>query len=343
MNRHEALIGQLEAASERLTERVLEEMYADPFWRERFGERADKHGRQDGRFHVQYLQQALAEGDPAVLQNYARWLQQVLTARGMCTLHLAENFERLALAISHEPWADRQAAVDLLRAAKAALEYRDGLAGEVQRRCDTIVLGAAVALAEAGDDEPLQVAELANLVSYCADALALASPQVLANHVAWLAGYFDRHGLPRARLVRRQRWPRRRCWRTTWPGSRATSTATASRARGWSAASRRSAPPSSSSSPVGRRSSSCSRPRWRPRPAAIDVDDRTCSSGHVRSHMRSRTCSGDAWSHHVLQRTCPGARHLGPGSAEEGPELPGRRDLVAMGSTARLRETSVAW
>ncbi|WAS97417.1 hypothetical protein [Nannocystis punicea] len=203
MNRHEALIGQLEAARDRLTERVLEEMYADPFWRERFGERADKHGRQDGRFHVQYLQQALAEGDPAVLQNYARWLQQVLTARGMCTLHLAENFERLAIAISHEPWADRQAAVDLLRAAKAALAYSDGLAGEVQHRCDTIVLGAAVALAGAGDDEPLQVAELATLVSYCADALALASPQVLANHVAWLGSYFDRHGLPRARLVRR--------------------------------------------------------------------------------------------------------------------------------------------
>lgn len=203
MTRHEALVGQLEAACDRLTERVLGEMYADPFWRERFGARADKHGRQDGRFHVQYLQQALADDEPAVLENYARWLQQVLTARGMCTLHLAENFERLAVAVADERWADGQAAVDLLRAARAALAYPDGLAGEVQRRAETIVLAAAVELAKVGDEEPLQVAELATLVSYCADALALASPQTLADHVAWLAGYLDRRGVPRARLVRR--------------------------------------------------------------------------------------------------------------------------------------------
>lgn len=203
MTRHEALIGQLEAACERLTDRVLGEMYADPFWRERFGERADKHGRQDGRFHVQYLQQALAEDEPAVLENYARWLQQLLISRGMCTLHLAENFERLAVAVADERWPDGQAAVDLLRAAEAALAYPEGLAGEVQRRAETIVLAAAVALAKAGEEEPLQVAELATLVSYCADALALNSPQVLADHVAWLAGYLERRGVPRVRLTRR--------------------------------------------------------------------------------------------------------------------------------------------
>ncbi|MDC0715582.1 hypothetical protein [Nannocystis bainbridge] len=200
---HEALIAQLAEASDRLTERVLGEMYVDPFWRERFGERADRHGRQDGRFHVQYLQQALAGDDPAVLENYARWLQQVLTARGMCTLHLAENFERLAAAIADEPWPDRQAAVDLLSAAAAALAYPDGLAREVQRRADTLVLAAAVALAAAGDDEPLQVVELGTLVSYCADALALGSPAVLADHVRWLAGFLGRRGIPRAHLVRR--------------------------------------------------------------------------------------------------------------------------------------------
>ncbi|PCC67701.1 hypothetical protein SAMN02745121_02338 [Nannocystis exedens] len=203
MIRHEALIGRLEAACDRLGERVLGEMYADPFWRERFGERADKHGRQDNRFHVQYLQQALADDDPAVIANYARWLQQVLTARGMCTLHLAENFERLAVAVADERWPDGQAAVDLLQAAKAALAYPDGLAGEVQRRADTIVLAAAVTLSTAGEDEPLPVAELATLVSYCADALALTSPRALADHATWLAGYLERRGVPRSRLVRR--------------------------------------------------------------------------------------------------------------------------------------------
>ncbi|MCY1053996.1 hypothetical protein [Nannocystis sp. SCPEA4] len=200
MSRFAELVEQLEAASARLTERVLAEMYVDPFWRERFGQRADKHGRQDGRFHVQYLQQALATGEPAVLENYARWLQQVLTARGMCTRHLAENFERLAAAIAEEPWPDRQAAVDLLRAATAALTYEDGLARAVQRRADAVVRAAAATLAE---DDASVVGELDALVSYCADALALASPQVLANHVAWLAGFHERRGMARERLVAR--------------------------------------------------------------------------------------------------------------------------------------------
>jgi hypothetical protein len=200
MSRYAELVGQLEAASARLTERVLAEMYVDPFWRERFGARADKHGRQDGRFHVQYLQQALATGEPAVLENYARWLQQVLTARGMCTRHLAENFERLAAAIAEEPWPDRQAAVDLLRAATAALTYPDGLARAVQLRADAVVRAATAAL---GHDEADARAELEALVSYCADALALGSPQVLANHVAWLAGFHERWGSARGRLAAR--------------------------------------------------------------------------------------------------------------------------------------------
>jgi len=206
MSRHGELIGQLEAAADRLTERVLGEMYVDPFWRARFGERADKHGRQDGRFHVQYLQQALASDDPAVLANYARWLQQVLTVRGMCTRHLAENFDRLGRAIAEEAWPDRQAAVALLQAATAALTYPDGVAREVQLRAGAIVGAAAATLgsesADAGERDRL-VVELDTLVSYCADALALASPQLLADHVAWLAGFCARTGVPRERLLAR--------------------------------------------------------------------------------------------------------------------------------------------
>lgn len=205
MSRHAALIQQLEAAADRLNEQVLAEMYVDPFWRARFGERADKHGRQDGRFHVQYLQQALASDDPAVLEHYARWLQQLLTVRGMCTRHLAEHFDRLGRAIAEEAWPEREAAVALLQAATAALTYPNGVARAVQLRAAAIVDAAAATLAREGADaehERLRD-ELDTLVSYCADALALGSPQVLADHVGWLAGFFARTGVPRERLVAR--------------------------------------------------------------------------------------------------------------------------------------------
>lgn len=208
MSRHAELVAQLEAAADRLTDRVLAEMYVDPFWRERFGARADKHGRQDGRFHVQYLQQALTSDDPEVLENYARWLQQVLTTRGMCTRHLAENFDRLALAIAHEHWPEGQVAIDLLARATAALTYADGDAREVQLRAGSIAEATAAALDPPGSgaiapDRARLLDELATLISYFADALALASPQRFADHVAWLSGWLERRNVPRGQLVDR--------------------------------------------------------------------------------------------------------------------------------------------
>ena len=132
--RHAELVARLDASAERLTTRVLAEMYADPFWHARFGERADRYGRQDGRFHVDYVIQALQADDVGIIEHYARWLQQVLTSRGMCTRHLAENFARLADAIRDEAWPDGFArhAVWLAgflasRASVGALLRREGL------------------------------------------------------------------------------------------------------------------------------------------------------------------------------------------------------------------------
>lgn len=163
--KHEALIAAIEERGAALTTRVLEEQYRDPFWHARFGERADKHGRQDGNFHLQYLAQALASDDPNVMHNYARWLQQVLTTRGMCTRHLAENFDRLAAAIA-DAIPDSEPAVAMLRAATTALQYDDHAARRVQQ-----LTGATP--------------EERELLAYAADAIALRMPSVFTNHVAW--------------------------------------------------------------------------------------------------------------------------------------------------------------
>ena len=163
--KHAALIAAIEERGPALTARVLDEMYRDPFWHARFGERADRRGREDGNFHLQYLAQALASDDPNVMHNYARWLQQVLTTRGMCTPHLAENFDRLAAAI-HDAVPDSEPAIAMLRAATEALRYDDGAARRVQD-----LAGAT--------------AEERELLAYAADAIALAMPAVFTNHVAW--------------------------------------------------------------------------------------------------------------------------------------------------------------
>lgn len=201
--RHAELVARLAPAAARLTARVVAEMYADPFWHARFGECADRHGRQDGRFHLDYVIQALQADDAGILEHYVRWLQPVLTSRGMCTRHLAENLSRLAAAIRDEAWPDGDAAIALLDAARAALAYPPGPARDVQQAEPALAAAAVRALAAAlpadGDAEPGR--ELVELVDYAADAIALGQPDGFVRHAVWLAGFLQAHRVPRARLV----------------------------------------------------------------------------------------------------------------------------------------------
>ena len=211
--KHAELAAQLDAAADRLTRKVLAAMYTDPFWHERFGERADRHGQKDGRFHIDYLIQALHAGDPTILENYARWLQPVLTSRGMSTRHLADNFALLAGAIRDEAWRDGDAAIRLLDGARAALEYPHAPARDIQRAAPALAAVAAdVLAARSADRTPWRavtgeasrarcVDELVTLALYVADAIALADPAVFTRHAVWLAGFLDRHQVPRGYLI----------------------------------------------------------------------------------------------------------------------------------------------
>lgn len=197
--KHTELAARLDAAADRLTTRVLAEMYRDAFWHERFGDRADRHGRKDGRFHIDYLIQTLHADDPAIIENYARWLQQLLTARGMSTRHITENFERLAAAIRDEGWPDSGAAIAMLDAACAALHYPLGAARDIQRALPALVAAAADALP--GGDRDSLVGGLTDLAIYATDAVALGQPAVFVSHAVWLAGFLERRGAARAQLV----------------------------------------------------------------------------------------------------------------------------------------------
>jgi hypothetical protein len=199
---HAALIARIEAEADALTDRVLADMLRNPFWRERFGERADKHGRQDGKFHLQYLVQALAADEAMVIEQYARWLQQVLTTRGMCSRHLAENFDKLAEQIA--AWPAGSPAVALLHAATQALYYPDSTAARrLQDRANTY---ASLAASELHARHPEWTNrsrcedDLRYHLSYAADALALADAQAFARYVAWIRDFLERRGISRDHL-----------------------------------------------------------------------------------------------------------------------------------------------
>jgi hypothetical protein len=197
----ETLVRRLEAHSLLLSQRVVAEMYADdPFWHDRFGDRGRRFAEQDGQHHVSYLASALALSNPGILTGYARWLQSLLASRGMCTRHVAESFERLEHAIAADV-PDAEPAVELLRAARAALRYDGGVARELQDRSE----GLADAVVEALDRQHLASSvrgprrareDVLQLLAYLADALALARPPLFAAHVEWLAGFLQRRSVP---------------------------------------------------------------------------------------------------------------------------------------------------
>ena len=50
-----------------LSQRVLDRMYENPFWTERYGERGRRFANEDSLHHIGYLDQALAADDAAEL------------------------------------------------------------------------------------------------------------------------------------------------------------------------------------------------------------------------------------------------------------------------------------
>jgi len=188
-----------------LSQRVLDVMYRDAFWSERFGERGRRHADEDSDFHLRYLARALAAGDGAILVRYATWLREVLATRGMCTRHLDENFRLLAHELAATGWPGSDIATGYLERARQALRHESPDARWVQDHAD----GIAAALVrhvrarhpsgwkqgdERGPDAGL-ADDAANYVSYVADAAAFGSGETLVAHARWFAGHLQRHGL----------------------------------------------------------------------------------------------------------------------------------------------------
>ena len=199
------LADQLEARAEALVERALHEMYANPFWDERFGERGRQFARVDNYHHISYLVLALRVESPDVLARYARWLQEVLTTRGMCTRHVSENFARLDDAIDEDGIEGADPAHAYLRAAQEALVYADDPARALQVAATEIAVAAADAMysdhpkwldrwGEAGRTRCAD--DLTYHLSYLSDALALGRNEVFVEYVAWIAGFLARRSIP---------------------------------------------------------------------------------------------------------------------------------------------------
>jgi hypothetical protein len=210
----------LQAKSSVLGERATREMYDDPFWQARFGARGREMAEKDSQYHLSYLVQALAAEDAGVFESYARWLQTLLISRGMCSRHIAENFQRLEQAIEDE--VDQpKAALEVLRAGRAALVYPGGPARELQlcaeqlaeRTLEALVsrqpswFSMAATRTSMAAFESVAQAEQARFkrdvldqIAYLADAMNAGRGDLFADHVAWMHEYASARQGPVTRI-----------------------------------------------------------------------------------------------------------------------------------------------
>lgn len=187
----------------RLAVRVVDEMFANPFWTERYAARGRRFAEEDLGHHVEYLAQALVARDAAVIERYARWLQSVLTTRGMCTVHLDDSFSRLDRVIA-ESIEDAGAAHSYLESARRALLYDAGPARELQEASARIAESVVAHLHASRPDwtarwgargRALCVEDVGYHLSYVADAIALDRPASFQAYIVWIDGFFRRRGI----------------------------------------------------------------------------------------------------------------------------------------------------
>jgi hypothetical protein len=194
----EPLSRQLESLADRLADASVEWMYQDPFWEARYGaERVRRFGSEDAHFHVRYLVQALAEERPSVLEGYAVWLRTLLVSRGMCTLHLDQNFAGLQAALAAEGFGPDSPAQAYVQAARAALRYPEGPARAVQEQAPQLAHHAVEAL---GHQVPPSLharleEELLLHLSYLADTVGSGRAELFSSHVRWYRDFWARREL----------------------------------------------------------------------------------------------------------------------------------------------------
>ncbi|HEY0136958.1 MAG TPA: hypothetical protein VGB85_22905, partial [Nannocystis sp.] len=172
----DALLSRLRSATPELNLAAVEEEYRDPFWWDRYGERGHRFAVEDGQHHFSYVAEAVAGGSPQLLARYARWLRGVLVARGMCSEHLADGFRIRARVLAARGWPHVDLALAAFTAAEDALRYTEGPAAGLVPAPGDPPPGSDVAAAFAVPADEV-AHDARTLLSYLADALALANPQ----------------------------------------------------------------------------------------------------------------------------------------------------------------------
>ncbi|SEN06529.1 hypothetical protein SAMN05192533_108212 [Mesobacillus persicus] len=108
-----------------IIDEVTEGIYNDfPELLTKYGEAGKNKCREDNQHHFKQLKIALEMNNVELFIDYALWLNQILTSRGMQTAHLIDNFRRIESALANVTDPDQTGYISFLKAAIHALENK---------------------------------------------------------------------------------------------------------------------------------------------------------------------------------------------------------------------------
>lgn len=177
----DARANQLLADTAAIVARSLHYMPRDAFWEQRYAERAKRFATEDAAFHVRYLADAVRASSATVMEQYARWLRDLLVPRGMCTLHLVEHLDHIGRAVVDCVGDGRER--DYIQHGLEALKYDSAVPRTIQDVAGALAV-EIVGPAPSGVERH-SAFETTYLCHYAADALQRGTPELLLQHVDW--------------------------------------------------------------------------------------------------------------------------------------------------------------
>lgn len=202
------LIAQIERVRPQVIDGLFDEMYQNPFWEARYGEKGKKHTRLDTNYHINQLVTSLAMDLPSLSVQYYHWLQGLLVYRGMCTLHIRDTIDCMARQFSRlipESWPGIE---PYLRAGEQGLVYEHpGCAALLQAEMDIARATTNRMFQQARTGKPIdERAFAAGLrdnryhLSYLADTVANQLEDAFDKYIVFLTGFLPQHGVSLAAL-----------------------------------------------------------------------------------------------------------------------------------------------
>lgn len=197
------MVKAIEYTRPQIVDGLVQEMYQDPFWEARYGERGRIHSVQDTHYHLNKLIDAISLDLPDVFTQYYHWVQGLLVYRGMSTLHLQETLDSLANQLSihvREYWPQIQV---YLKAGYEGIVYTNSDCQALVEKSMEIAQAATRRLLDPGNVHILPASRSEAdwlrdnrfFLSYLADAVWVEKEELFGNQINWVKGFLAPFGI----------------------------------------------------------------------------------------------------------------------------------------------------